>query len=225
MNVPFLARARIAHVRNTRARCRPVRRRPFDFVAFLFLVLGVAVAALWGWNRWFIAQASFPGTAHEAHVVARPSGIYLAWARLQSPQPPAAWTFGTYAARPEDFEPLRFPWDLSALGFYAGIFAGASNSHTPCTVRYLIVPHWFLMALAAIVPAAWIWRQERLLRRRNRGQCPCCGYDVRATPGRCPECGTAVRVVLAFRGAALPSASPTPRSRTTNQRGHLHLRL
>jgi hypothetical protein len=46
------------------------------------------------------------------------------------------------------------------------------------------VPHWFLAAASAILPAA------RAVRRRTRpGHCSACGYDLRATPQRCPECG------------------------------------
>jgi 4-amino-4-deoxy-L-arabinose transferase-like glycosyltransferase len=34
------------------------------------------------------------------------------------------------------------------------------------------------------------WRRARIIQRRTAaGQCPQCGYDLRASPGRCPECG------------------------------------
>ena len=51
------------------------------------------------------------------------------------------------------------------------------------------VPFWAVTGVAAVTPLAWFRRQRQLSLRRQRGLCPQCGYDLRATPGgaRCRE--------------------------------------
>jgi hypothetical protein len=62
-------------------------------------------------------------------------------------------------------------------------------------VRFLIVyvPHWIAATACALPPLAWfalvVPKRIRQRRRKRRGLCPACGYDLRATPERCPECG------------------------------------
>ena len=58
--------------------------------------------------------------------------------------------------------------------------------------RSMTVPLWVLVSISMIVPFGALIqhvraRQERS--RRQRGLCPRCGYDIRATRSRCPECG------------------------------------
>jgi hypothetical protein len=74
-----------------------------------------------------------------------------------------------------------FDWDDSDFGMPRG-----------GRVRMLAVPHWSLLACAALPSAARIigWSRRRV--RRRTGLCPTCGYDLRASPDRCPECGTPV---------------------------------
>ena len=55
------------------------------------------------------------------------------------------------------------------------------------------VPYWLLLIAAAIVPIARLHRLRAAREAVARGLCPCCGYDLRATPDRCLECGTAVK--------------------------------
>src|SRR5262249_42060321 len=52
-------------------------------------------------------------------------------------------------------------------------------------VRWWSVPLW-IPGLLAAAPAAWLWRP----RRRRRGVCRACGYDLTGSlNGPCPECG------------------------------------
>ncbi len=51
-------------------------------------------------------------------------------------------------------------------------------------------PHWFVLLVLSLGLLPVAIRAARRRRRRARGLCPTCGYDLRASPIRCPECGT-----------------------------------
>lgn len=55
-----------------------------------------------------------------------------------------------------------------------------------------LVPLWVIaLFFAGTAASCWIigFRGFRREQRLANGQCPNCGYDLRATPDRCPECG------------------------------------
>jgi hypothetical protein len=64
-------------------------------------------------------------------------------------------------------------------------YAAAGSHHS------IAVPWWLLMMVSALPAGVGVVRDVRRRRRRLRGMCPSCGYDLCATPERCPECGEA----------------------------------
>ena len=76
------------------------------------------------------------------------------------------------------------------------------------------VPFWLPLALAATPPLWWLIQRIEWRRRRTRGLCPDCGYDLRATPDRCPECGRPVEPNRAAPEDVEPPPAPNPRPAT-----------
>lgn len=59
----------------------------------------------------------------------------------------------------------------------------------------------FASLAAVLIPIGLLWRvalqarRERLRERRHEnGECPGCGYDLRASAHRCPECGRPINL-------------------------------
>ena len=145
-------------------------RHAFTALSALSLLLCVAVCVLWVRGYWRLDGY----------------GVRIGEQTLQ-----VAAAYGTI--RVNYLQPLPPPdfWDVGYLTIEDPTPAYSNFNYRVTTKRTtLIFPHWLLGAMLAIAPVSFAPRLIRRARRRRHGQCPNCGYDLRASPGRCPECGT-----------------------------------
>jgi hypothetical protein len=173
------------------------RRRRFDFLTILSLLLCLATVALWVRSYW-----RYDGLTR--YCDARPNVARIFQMRSNFGElgidffqyddrnrrvPGWQYLVGSNPRASNVESQTGLPPSIRVASFLSfGYVHGGLPSYF---IRAIYFPHWFLVLLLAILPAS---RLRSILRTRHRhraGLCPHCGYDLRATPDRCPECGHA----------------------------------
>jgi hypothetical protein len=170
-------------------------RRLLNLATAVSMVLCLATAVLWVRSYWIYDELSWnqrsrQGASGTNWSVSAGSNCgqllsHLQWyteaVTLPHVWPPDGTTIRAHAwiTQPASANAAR----VAHFGFYAGAIV-----RPDLVSRALHVPHWFVCAATAAIPVWGVFRRWR--NRPQRGTCPVCGYDLRATPERCPECGT-----------------------------------
>ena len=189
-----------------------MKRRAFNLMTALSLLLCVAVGWLWAWGGILYVghRPQWHAAAQNGRLVVQPadgSGHPLS-VRMPAPSAmlfclvvPTLWLprrQGRGDARPAG---TGHPWlrrsvlPVSYVTVALQIWGESLQWRT--TVIFLL---WIPFA-ALVLPLV---RREIADRRRrtaeSNGLCASCGYDLRATPERCPECGAGVAGVARAGG-------------------------
>ena len=179
---------------------RRLRRRMLHLLAGVLLACSVAAAASWAYSyrrRCWVSLVVRPN-GYLVNIAAGRGQLQVSWSVLAdlylSYVPPGRFVFSFRAEEPIGLlAPVSF-W--TSLGFSYSTYPNRPGQH-------LVVPHWFVVLLAAPLPAWHFARGFSHRRRAKAGHCPRCAYDLTAnTTGVCPECGGAV--------AARPAHAPPP---------------
>ena len=196
-----------------------LHRRLLDLGAVLSLLACVAAALLWARSYRLTDSLAWTGQGRGVGVVASKGQVSFRLSTFQAgPQLPRGWRHDVHPRPATLAVPYgastktlgRGPDTYTAREWGVAGFGVRQNSNQNGTSGFLLLPHWFLVALAATLPVVWIVRRWRGARREKKGLCPRCGYDLRATPGRCPECGEG-SIEVPAPSAAQPAAVTAPR--------------
>jgi hypothetical protein len=162
-----------------------VKRRLFNVMAAVSLVLCVATLALWWRSYRWLDEAGYSRQASKLAVGSSRGCLGIAWLAWSSPRPPQArdgWFH--LSGAPFSYFLAKHWWER--IGF------ARKHSVTANVIADTVFfPHWLVVAATGLPPLLWL-RGRRRRRYERAGLCSKCGYDLRATPDRCPECGTAV---------------------------------
>ena len=185
----------------------------FRFFYALSLLSSLAILVLWAYGVFGCAKISVSHYGRLPAAAGAPGGSggerivtvdvtswpgWVEWTLVRCEPGAMAWTgnrpgFRWWAAWFDRPRPARPP-EWVHCGFGGARDEGVYGAYTN---RYLraATPHWLLAIVVGVLPLRTVLLRLRAARRRRRGVCGHCAYDLRGTPDapRCPECGTSVR--------------------------------
>jgi hypothetical protein len=179
-----------------------VKRRLFNLLAGLSLLLCVGTAVLWVRSYWRAdaiekqtATATISALSDRGLLSLRHDTLDTTFAGYN--QGPHGWLIihlPAFAFQPTAVGPgVRWDYHLSGFWWQARDKGSAKTGQYTGSFWWafwqVVIPYPAILVPLAILLALAI-RQIRLDRSRSPGLCSTCGYDLRATPDRCPECGT-----------------------------------
>ena len=108
---------------------------------------------------------------------------------------------------PDEFKPLHdtlfdpMTTKFSFLGFKTAAGQVTMTSQLTPHFSAILLPCWFLAIILALLPMRVFRTAWTRHRRKRKGLCLACGYDLRFSEGRCPECGKDIPVKAKQAGA------------------------
>lgn len=188
---------------------RSILRIPI--VSTLSFLLLAAVVVLWCRSPKHADLVTFYTPAgHLAGLASERTGLLLCTTEI-----PFGSEMGlsaqTMSASRDEFGPVHdLLFDPSNERFHFLGFHTATGTVGTWSWKYsaLIVPYWALIIPVGILPLMGFRRLIIRHRRKRRGQCLACGYDLRQSPDRCPECGRPVTGAMPGDRSALKAIRP-----------------
>jgi hypothetical protein len=187
-----------------------VKRRLFKLLAGVSLLICATVVWAWITHLHALDSVSYRTPRRDFIAAIRPLGLFVGTGPLRT-EPVTGWETKHIRIDRNDGDRFNYgQYCVRAIGFAHGEFgcnvlsgsrtsvdhiqiALADGRKSWCEMHYLLLPYWFLILAALVLPLLLLFRQAS--RFRKTGQCCTCGFDLRATPARCPECGAVPKII------------------------------
>ena len=166
-------------------------RWTFHITSALSLLLLLAVVGLWVDSYSYTSLVNLRTESGDLYRLTNSSGISGGVHRLGTfgrGSSRVRSSVGWFANRFHDagiFNPDEYTSYF--LGFAVIWETSPMSNRDPLYI--VMLPHWFLTLIFAILPTFWIFKWNKR-RKLNPNACPACGYDLTGNEtGECSECG------------------------------------